>query len=426
MRKGPGAECQPSLPCGARRLTPQAAASQLSLSGEAGLTKSYTGDLYATAALRNPYPRYKTIRDLGSVVWSPRRKLWVVGRFEDVRQALRAADGLVSGQGVAANDPVNAAPMPITLTSDGEVHDRRRGVLIRPMTPGPLRDLTPRLEVQAEALVDKLATGARFDAMAGFASHLPVAVVAELVGLNEEGRAHMLRWAAATFDAMGAMNERGVAALPTLMELSRYVRGLDRSLVAKDGWAARLFDAADAGELSAEEAGAMVIDYVGPSLDTTILATGHMVWLLANTPGAYDDLRAEPALIPSVVNEAVRLASPIRSFTRYATKDVEIGDGVIPKGGRALILFASANRDERHYPDPDRFDVHRNPRDHLAWGHGPHVCVGMHLARLEMEVLLAALVRHVGAIETGRPSSVYNNLLQGFQRLPARFHRAKG
>jgi cytochrome P450 len=388
------------------------------------LNRTYAGDLYGAAALRNSLSRYKAIRDLGSVVWASRHKLWAVGRFEDVRQALRAADGLVSGQGVAANDQVNAIPMPITLTSDGEIHDRRRGVLIRPMTPGPLKDLRPRLEGQAEVLVDKLATGARFDAMASFASHLPVAVVAELVGLNEEGRAHMLRWAAATFEAMGAMNARGLAALPTLMELSRYVRGLDRSLVAKGGWAARLFDAADADELSAEEAAAMVIDYVGPSLDTTILATGHMVWRLANTPRAYDQLRAEPALIPSVVNEAVRLASPIRSFTRYAVEDVEIGDDVIPKGGRALILFASANRDERHYPDPDRFDIRRNPRDHLAWGHGPHVCVGMHLARLEMEVLLAALVRNVGAIETGRPSLAWNNVLQGFQRLPARFLKA--
>jgi cytochrome P450 len=259
--------------------------------------------------------------------------------------------------------------------------------------------------------------------MTSFAAHLPVTVVAELVGLNEEGRRHMLRWAASTFNALGAMNALGVAAMPDLLNLSRYVATLRRETVAPGGWAERLFDAAARGDLTTEEANSMVIDYVAPALDTTILATGHMLWRLATTPGAYETLRDEPDLIPAAVNEAVRLASPIRGFTRYATADLELGDAVIPKGARALILFASANRDERHYPQPDEFDIRRNPRDHVGWGHGAHTCVGMHLARLEMEILLASLVAQVARIETGAPVQVWNNVLQGFGRLPAVFHR---
>jgi cytochrome P450 len=119
----------------------------------------------------------------------------------------------------------------------------------------------------------------------------------------------------------------------------------------------------------------------------------------------------------------VRLASPIRGFTRYAATDVELGEAIIPKGSRALILFASANHDERHYPNPDEFDLRRNPRDQLGWGHGAHTCVGMHLARLEMEVLLASLVGQVARIETGAPTLARNNVLQGFEKLPATFHR---
>jgi cytochrome P450 len=347
--------------------------------------------------------------------------MWAIGRFDDVRAALRSDTSLVSGRGVAANDVVNRAGNPITLTSDGDVHDRRRQVLIQPLTPTPLKDLKPRLEAEAARLVAELATGEPFEAMTRFAAHLPITVVAELVGLNEEARQNLLRWAAATFDVLGVMNARGVAAMPHVIELGRYIRNLARDSVAPGGWADRLFDAAERGELTPEEARAMVIDYVGPALDTTILATGHMIWRLATTPGAFESVRAEPALIPGVVNESVRMASPIRAFTRHAAEDYQLGEAIIPQGSRVLILFASANYDERHYPDPDTFDVRRNPRDHVGWGHGPHTCVGMHLARLEMEVLLASLAAGVERIEAGTPTLAINNVLQGFRTLPARF-----
>jgi len=387
---------------------------------------TFDGDLYSRAALRAPYPLYARLRDLAPAVWMPRRRMWAIARFDDVRAALRADDVLVSGQGVAANDTVNRITAPVTLTSDGPTHDRRRQALIQPLMPAPLKDLRPRLEAEAATLVDGLAHGRTFDAMATFAAHLPVTVVAELVGLDAWAQRRMLRWAAAAFNSLGVMNLRGLAAVPVMQGLGRYVRDLNRQGVTPGGWADRLFDAADRGEISGSEARAMIIDYVGPALDTTILATGHMLWRLATTPGAYDALRADPALIPGVVNESVRLASPIRGFTRFATEDFALDGVVIPKGQRALILFASANRDPGRYPDPDRFDVRRNPRDQVGWGHGPHVCVGMHLARLEMETLLARLIARVERIEADRPTLAWNNVLQGFARLPARFSAATG
>jgi cytochrome P450 len=257
--------------------------------------------------------------------------MWAIGRFDDVRTALRADKILISSRGIAANEAVNSVDNPITLTSDDEVHTRRRQQLMQPLAPAPLKDLKPRLEAEAESLVEDLATGETFEAMTLFASHLPVKVVAELVGLNEAGRENMLRWAAATFDILGVMNARGIAAMPHAIELSRYIQGLSRENVEPGGWAARLFDAAERGELSLEEARAMVIDYVGPALDTTILATGHMLWRLATTEGAYESLRVERDLVPSAVNEAVRMASPIRSFTRYAQEDYKLETVTIPR-----------------------------------------------------------------------------------------------
>jgi len=384
---------------------------------------SYEEDLYGPAALLDPYPAYRTIRDLGPAVWLPKWGLCALSRHRDVVEALRASDLLVSGRGVAANDVVNGYVAPITLTSDGDIHLRRRKILNQPVTPTALKSLRPRLEAEAECLVAELSTGEEFDAMTRFASYLPVQVIAQLVGLNEVGQRKMLDWAAATFEVLGPMNDRAQAALPQFLELGQFVEGLDQGSVTPEGWAARLFDAAERGDLSFAEAKAMVIDYVGPALDTTILATGHLLWRLATTPGAYDAVRADPGIIPGVVNEAVRLASPIRGFTRYVATDFVLGSVTIPEGTRVLILFASANRDERRYSWPERFDIHRNPRDHVGWGHGAHSCVGMHLARLEMEVLLASLVSQVARLEVGEPTLACNNVLQGFQVLPARFHR---
>jgi cytochrome P450 len=385
---------------------------------------TFRRDLYGRPCLADPYPAYRQIRDLAPAVWMPAQKLWAIARFDDVRAALRDDVALTSGRGIAANPLVNSVESPITLTSDGDVHVRRRQALIQPLLPAPLRDLRPRLEAEAQRVVAELSDGGTFEAMSSFAARLPVSIVAELVGLDEAGPGQLLRWAAATFDALGVMNARGQAAMTEFAQLGRYIRGLSRATVAAGGWAARLFDAADRGELSPEEARAMIIDYVGPALDTTILATGHMLWRLATTPGAYEALRSDPGLIPGVVNESVRIASPIRGFTRHAAVDYLVGDMVIPRGDRVLILFASANRDERHYPDPDTFDARRNPRDHVGWGHGAHTCAGMHLARLEMEVLLQALVNGVARLETDAPTPIWNNVLQGFATLPARFMKA--
>jgi len=385
---------------------------------------SYRPDVYGRSALLDPYPHYRAIRDLGSAVWLPRRRMYAVARYDDVKTALRADQTLVSGKGVAANRVVNGMHAPITLTSDGDVHMRRRAALIKPLSPAALKELQQRMETTAEELVERLLKRDGFDAVSDFATTLPVSIVGELVGLKPEGRKNLLRWAAATFDALGPLNWRFARALPWLLDLRKYATGLNRNSVEPGSWADGVFEAAAKGQLSEEEAKAMIIDYVAPSLDTTILASGFMLWALAQNPDQFAALKQDASLITNAVHESVRVSSPIRGFTRFAAADFEIGGTVVPKDARVLVLFASANHDERKYERPDAFDVTRVARDHVGWGHGAHTCAGMHLARLEMECLLRALTRHVTRIETGTPSPLFNNVLQGFQALPARFHRA--
>jgi cytochrome P450 len=133
-------------------------------------------------------------------------------------------------------------------------------------------------------------------------------------------------------------------------------------------------------------------------------------------------IRADPELVPRAIDEALRLDAPVRAFSRFAVADYDVAGTTIPRGARVLILFASANRDERRFADPDRFDVHRDARDHLGFGHGVHRCAGSHVAQLEMQSLLRAMVARVATIEVGPPAVGLNNVLYGYRGFRAAFH----
>jgi cytochrome P450 len=378
-------------------------------------------DLYSDDAIRNPHPLYRAIRDRAPAVWLPAHGVWAIGRFDDVRAALRADAVLVSGRGVALSDLVNGQPGVTTLMSDGELHRKRRTVLMKPMLPSALAEVRAEVEELATAVVSDLLARDSFDGIADFASRLPVAVVSRLVGLPETGRERMLDWAKATFDVLGPLNERARASVGPFLEMAKYATELPRHELALRGWALRLFAAADAGQLTAEEVRGLLIDYIAPSLDTTILGTGSLLHLLGSHPEQYDHVRAHPEAIPAAVHEALRFESPVRAFTRFAESDYEAGDISIPKGDRVLILYGSANRDERRYREPDRFDVSRDARDHVAFGHGVHRCAGGYLAQLEMESLLRALVARVRRIEVGHATPLMSNVLRGHASFRAAF-----
>jgi cytochrome P450 len=378
-------------------------------------------DLYSDAAILDPHPLYRAIRDLAPAVWLPAHGVWAIGRHADVRAALRADSVLVSGRGVALNPFVNDHPARTTLTSDGELHRRRRAVLMKPMMPSALAEVRATVERLADERVADLVARGSFDGIADFARHLPVSVVSHLVGLPEEGRERMLAWAAAMFDALGPANARAQAAVPGVLELAGYAAGVDRARLAPDGWAARLFAAADAGRLDPEDVPGLLVDYIAPSLDTTILATGHLLYLLGSHPAQWELVRANPALVTGAVNEALRFEAPVRAFTRFATKPYHTDGISIPENERVLVLFGSANRDERRYAEPDRFDVTRDARDHVGFGHGVHRCAGGHLAQLELEALLRALVARVRRIEVGAPTPLYSNVLRGYRSFPVCF-----
>jgi cytochrome P450 len=375
-------------------------------------------DPWTDAALRSPYDLWSELRALAPAVYLRKYDLWALPRYAQVREALRNWEVFSSASGVALNERMNRILAGGTLCSDPPAHQVLRGIVRRPLTPRELTDLEPEIQQEADLLVDRLVARETFDAVADLARHLPLTMVSTRVGLPEDGRENMLDWAAANFNCFGPLNERAREAFVTLEEGVRY--SFDPTLpdrLIPGGWAARLWQAADAGEIAPEQCGAMLNDYWGPSLDTTIFATASAIWFFAQFPDQWDLLRADQSLIPHAVNEVIRLESPIPQFSRLTTRDYEVEGVTIPSGSRVLMMFGSANRDERKWPDADRFDIARKPSDHVGFGYGEHACVGMPLARMEIRALLTALARRVDRFELHGERRAVNNMLRGFAGL---------
>ena len=378
-------------------------------------------DLCSAEVLLDPYPAYRAIRDAGPVVRLSAHDVLAVGRFDDARRVLRSTDDFTSSHGIGLNTVVNGGNSRITLTSEGELHRTLKSIVMAPMMPRNMEELSGRLERVADELVGDLVGRGRFDGVADLAVHLPVTVVSHLVGLPEEGRQNMLKWSAATFNVIGPLNDRARASVDSLLEMSMYAASLTRADLTPGSWGALVFAAVEEGRIDDAQAAGLFIDYLAPSLDTTIHAVSHMVNLLASHPAQWERVRDDPANIESAVEEVLRYEAPVRGFTRVAVRNCDVGGVTVKSGERVWVLNAAANRDGRRYPDPDTFDVGRGATDHLAFGHGTHLCAGVHLARLEMRVLLSAMTRHVGSLRVHRRTLNENNILRGWASLDTEF-----
>lgn len=383
----------------------------------------YGGDLFSDEAIRNPYELYREMRDLGPVVWVERQGVFALPRYEQVRQALDDDGSFSSARGVSFNDFTNRAQRGTTLASDGEAHRCQRSILARGLTPHALRRRREEVEGLARGLVDRVLGEETFDAVPALAQAMPLTVVPDLLGWEQEARPRLLEWAEATFDTIGPLGPRNEPKLARVGELIGYATtvALENRLAA-DGLGAEVVAAAGRGEIEIERCPALMLDFLVPSLDTTAGALGAAFHLFATCPEQWQTLRADPSLIPNAINEVVRWQSPVRFFSRVAVDDAEIAGQTIPADARVMVMFASANRDERFWERPDEFDVRRdNASRQLGFGYGVHACLGQGLSRLEGEVLLSELVGRVARFEpAGEPRLALNSIIRAFASVPVR------
>ena len=211
-----------------------------------------TLDPYAGEALLNPWPLYGELREMGPVVWLERYGMFALTRYDAVAKVLRDWQAFPSSFGVMMNDEMNQVLRGNTLCSDGEAHNRLRRVVMRPIMPAALTSLKEEVEREAEAVVDRLYSKGRFCATGELATHLPVTIVSNAVGLPEEGRERMMEWSIGLFNCFGPMNERTRNAMPVLSEMMQYARTHAVPGKLKPGsWAEAIHHAA-AGEVPSE------------------------------------------------------------------------------------------------------------------------------------------------------------------------------
>ena len=378
-----------------------------------------TLDPYADQALLNPWPLYRELREMAPVVWLEKYRMFALTRYDVVVKALRDWEAFPSSFGVMMNDDMNQVLRGNTLCSDGDAHNRLRRVVMRPVTAIAIKSLEDEVAREAEGIVGRLCARGRFCATGELATYLPVTIVSNAVGLPEEGRERMMQWSIGLFDCFGPLNERVRNAMPVLSEMMDYARTHAVPGKLKPGsWAEAIHHAAAAGEVPPEAVPVLMIDYMGPSLDTTIFAISSGVWLFAKHPDQWDLVRNDPSLIPAAINEILRIEAPIQGFSRYVARDYDLDGVVLPEGSRAIVFYGAANRDPRQFPDPDRFDVRRdNAGRHMAFGAGPHMCLGSNLAKLEMRALFTALAGRVKRFHIEAEERALNNVLRGFSKL---------
>ncbi len=380
----------------------------------------YPADIYTTDAIIDPYPHYTRLREQGPVVWLSRHRLYALPRYTECKAVLRDDKTFVSGDGVALNRITNRLSRGTTLTSDGAEHDQRRKLVAHRLLPRALRAIGDNVDRLAAEVVEAALERGEVDGVSDLASALPHAVVPDLVGWPRDERDNLLAWGAATFDILGPLNKQSVRSIPASVQMLRFARRVvHRRSVIEGSMAHELLTAADAGKLSHAECAPLMIDYIAPSLDTTISAISSALHLFATHPQQWQLLKDEPTLIPNAVNEVIRFESPLRAFARHTRCETEVAGVRIPEGARVLVIYASANRDEREWDNPETFDIRRDANRHLGFGQGAHACAGQSLARLETSAMLRALVDRVDRIEpTAEPTWAINNIIRRHEHLP--------
>jgi cytochrome P450 len=358
-------------------------------------------------------------------------RTWIVTRYADVRTAL--TDGRVANQDHCGPEdgrsvPGGEASVHALLNTDPPDHTRLRRLIQRAFTPGRAAQLRPRTEQIATGLLDAMTAGGDVvDLLSGYARPLPITVISELLGIPETDREWI--WVTVTDYGKGGAELQRVP-----QELGAYFAHLITAKRARPGndLLSALLLARDNARKEGAEAALTTTELLSAAyhlvmagFDTAVNLIASGTLALLTHPEEMARLRKDPSLLPAAVEELLRFTNPVNHVTiRFTTKDLSIGDVVIPAGERVLIAVSSANQDPAQFPDPDHLDLGRDTSGHVAFGYGSHYCLGAPLARMEAEVALGALLaRFPGLSLAVQPEELHwrrVSLMNGLETLPVR------
>ncbi|WP_298368501.1 cytochrome P450 [uncultured Bradyrhizobium sp.] len=380
-------------------------------------------DPFALEFFADPFPTHQRLREAGPVVYLDKWNVYGVARYAEVHAVLNDPATFCSSRGVGLSDFSKEKPWrppSLILEADPPAHTRTRTVLSTVLSATVMKQLRGQFAAAAEARVDVLLEKRRFDAIEDLAEAYPLSIFPDALGLRPEGREHLLPYASLVFNAFGPPNELRKQAIERSAPHQSYIaEQCQRDNLTPGGIGACIHAHVDSGAITATEAPLLVRSLLSAGLDTTVNGIGAAVYCLARFPDQFERLRSDPTLARNAFEEAVRFESPVQTFFRTTTRDVELSGATIPEGEKVLMFLAAANRDPRRWEAPDSYDITRRTSGHVGYGSGIHMCVGQLVARLEGEVMMAALARRVARIEiSGEPKRLFNNTLRGLSSLP--------
>jgi 4-methoxybenzoate monooxygenase (O-demethylating) len=382
-------------------------------------------DPFSHEVLEDPLPLQAELRDAGPVVYLTRYGVYALARYEQVYAALIDWQAFQSGAGVGLANFRKEKPWrtpSLLLEADPPQHDAPRALLSTILGPRVLRRLREAWFADAEDLVSDVVGDREFDAAKRLSTPFPLRVFPDAVGIAREGRENLLPYGDHNFNAFGPPNDLVKKGTARLAERVDWVNAqCQRRALTDTGFGGQIWAAADRGDITYEQAPLVVRSLLSAGVDTTVQGLGAVLYAFATHPEQWQRLRAEPSLARVAFDEAIRWESPVQTFFRTATTDIEIAGTVIPQGCKILMFLGAANRDPRRWTDPDSFDLSRDPSGHVGFGMGLHQCAGQHIARLEAEALLTALGRRVERIElAGATKRHHNNTLRSWESIPVR------
>lgn len=392
-------------------------------------------DLLTPADALDPYPALAALRDRAPAHWSAWWGGWVLTRYADVSAGFRDPRLSADRAGSFAArlpEPVRQRLEPLiknlaswALICDPPAHTRLRGLVNKAFTPRLSERLRPQIQAIADDLIDAMRGEHSVDLVAALANPLPVLVIGAMLGLPAADSGRLKSWSDALAHFLGGAvptPDIAAAALRCVLEMEDYFRGVIAERRRNPG------EDLISGLLAAEENGSILHEQELLSTCTMVLFGGHETTtnLIANTvhlllthDGARLRVQAEPTLLAGAIEETLRYESPVARMGRLATEDLDLHGQRIKQGDKVWLSIAAANRDERQFSDPERFDPARADNRHLGFSVGPHYCVGAALGRLEAQIAVGTLLRRFPDLQlAGAAPRIDNATIRGFASLP--------
>ncbi|WP_411288291.1 cytochrome P450 [Phenylobacterium sp.] len=401
---------------------------------------------FADGRVNEAYRWLRANQPFGQAIVEGVDPFWVATRHEDILEISRQnalfhngdRSPTITTQAVdkKVREMMGGSPhlLRTLIHMDAPDHPKYRALTQAWFMPPNLRGMEDRIRVIARAAVDKMAAaGGTCDFVSAVALHYPLHVIMSMLGVPEADEGRMLKLTQELFGAADPELGRD-GGTPTaerefdfgvIVDFSNYFRALsvEKRANPKDDLATVIANSQIDGQpISDLEAMSYYIIVATAGHDTTSSSTAGAMWALAENPGELAKLKADPSLIPGLVDESIRWATPVKTFMRTVTEDTEFAGQALKANDWVMLCYASGNRDEAVFDDPFAFRVDRKPNKHLAFGYGAHLCLGQHLAKMEMRILWEEMIPRLSELQlAGTPALSEAVFVNGPKRLPIKF-----